>query len=401
MATSPIYSWPEPDNTDLVKNGALAIRTLGNAIDTTMGTMVAKTIIDAKGDLIAGSAADTALRLAVGSNGETLVADSSTSTGLAYSGNQAAGKNSIINGGMDIWQRGTSSTLANGYGSADRWYQYIGAGSGTYAQESTVVPAGTRYSMKFTSSAAGTSESITQYIETSNAIIYAGKTVTVSAQVAASTSTAMNFIVQYSTTVDAGTAASWTTITATAGGTATPTSTTFVTMSGQYAVPSTAASIRVIIGTVSTIASGVVLYRGAVQLELGSSRTTFTRAGGSIQGELAACQRYYWRWNAATQFATCGVGTATSSTIAAITCYNPVPMRTTISSIDGSANSTLRLHDWATGYTQTVVSIEVSALDLLKSTLNITVASGLTQYRTYNYGANNSTSAYIGFNAEL
>jgi len=84
MATSPIYSWPEPDNTDLVKNGALAIRTLGDAIDTTMGTMVAKTIVDAKGDLIAATAADTVARLAVGTNGQTLVADSTTSTGLKW-----------------------------------------------------------------------------------------------------------------------------------------------------------------------------------------------------------------------------------------------------------------------------------------------------------------------------
>ena len=84
MATSPIYNWPEPDNSDLVKNGALAIRTLGNAIDTTMATMVPKSIVDAKGDLIAGTAADTAARLAVGANGETLVADSSTATGLKW-----------------------------------------------------------------------------------------------------------------------------------------------------------------------------------------------------------------------------------------------------------------------------------------------------------------------------
>jgi len=84
MATSPIYSWPEPDNTDLVKNGALAIRTLGDAIDTTMGTMVAKSIIDAKGDLIAGTAADTAARLAVGTNGLPLVADSTAATGLKW-----------------------------------------------------------------------------------------------------------------------------------------------------------------------------------------------------------------------------------------------------------------------------------------------------------------------------
>ena len=36
MATSPNFSWPEPDNTDLVKNGALAIRTAVNAIDSSM-----------------------------------------------------------------------------------------------------------------------------------------------------------------------------------------------------------------------------------------------------------------------------------------------------------------------------------------------------------------------------
>jgi hypothetical protein len=84
MATSPIYNWPEPDNTDLVKNGALAIRTLGNAIDTTMATMTPKSIVDAKGDLIAATANDTPARLAVGNNGETLVADSSASTGLKW-----------------------------------------------------------------------------------------------------------------------------------------------------------------------------------------------------------------------------------------------------------------------------------------------------------------------------
>ena len=42
------------------------------------------TAIDAKGDLIAGTAADTFDRLAVGTNGQTLVADSSTATGLNW-----------------------------------------------------------------------------------------------------------------------------------------------------------------------------------------------------------------------------------------------------------------------------------------------------------------------------
>jgi len=43
MATSPNYSWPEPDNTDLVKNGALAIRTAVNAIDTSMAELLGGT----------------------------------------------------------------------------------------------------------------------------------------------------------------------------------------------------------------------------------------------------------------------------------------------------------------------------------------------------------------------
>jgi len=36
MATTPVYNWPTPDDTDLVKDGAKAIRDLGNAIDTTV-----------------------------------------------------------------------------------------------------------------------------------------------------------------------------------------------------------------------------------------------------------------------------------------------------------------------------------------------------------------------------
>jgi hypothetical protein len=36
MATSTYYGWTEPDNTAYVKDGALAMRTLGNAIDATV-----------------------------------------------------------------------------------------------------------------------------------------------------------------------------------------------------------------------------------------------------------------------------------------------------------------------------------------------------------------------------
>jgi len=38
MSNTSAYGWNIPDDTDLVKNGASAIRTLGNAIDTSMNT---------------------------------------------------------------------------------------------------------------------------------------------------------------------------------------------------------------------------------------------------------------------------------------------------------------------------------------------------------------------------
>jgi hypothetical protein len=88
MATTTNYGWETPDDTDLVKDGAAAIRTLGSSIDTTVfnnaSASIAKSIVDAKGDLIAATAADTVARLAVGSNDQVLVADSSTATGLKW-----------------------------------------------------------------------------------------------------------------------------------------------------------------------------------------------------------------------------------------------------------------------------------------------------------------------------
>lgn len=111
MASTPNFNWATPDNTGLVKNGALDIRTLGNAIDAslvdlkggTTGQVLAKatntdmdfawvtdatgipaTIVDAKGDLIAATAADTVSRLAVGTNGQVLTADSTASTGIKW-----------------------------------------------------------------------------------------------------------------------------------------------------------------------------------------------------------------------------------------------------------------------------------------------------------------------------
>jgi hypothetical protein len=88
MATTTNYGWTTPNDTDLVKDGAAAIRTLGSSIDTTVfanaSAGIAKSIVDAKGDLIAGTAADTVARLAVGTNDQILVADSTAATGMKW-----------------------------------------------------------------------------------------------------------------------------------------------------------------------------------------------------------------------------------------------------------------------------------------------------------------------------
>lgn len=104
MPTTTNYGWTTPADTDLVKDGAAAIRTLGSAIDTTVfnnaNAAIAKSIVDAKGDLIAATAADTVARLAVGTNGQFLKANSATSSGLEWADVSAGGLTSIASGSL-------------------------------------------------------------------------------------------------------------------------------------------------------------------------------------------------------------------------------------------------------------------------------------------------------------
>jgi hypothetical protein len=127
---TPNFNWPVPTSTDLVRDGATAIEALGDSIDAslvdlkggTTGQVLSKTsgtdmdftwvtsddanaiqntIVDAKGDLIAATAADTPARLAVGTNGQVLTADSTAATGLAWATSSS--------GGMTVLATGTLS----------------------------------------------------------------------------------------------------------------------------------------------------------------------------------------------------------------------------------------------------------------------------------------------------
>jgi hypothetical protein len=88
MATTTNFGWATPDDTDLVKDGAAAIRTLGSSVDGTVYSLdqdnVKITEFVAKGDLLGASAENTPARLAAGTNEHRLVADSGETTGLKY-----------------------------------------------------------------------------------------------------------------------------------------------------------------------------------------------------------------------------------------------------------------------------------------------------------------------------
>jgi hypothetical protein len=123
--TTPNFGWAVPTSTDLVKDGAVAIETLGDSIDAslvdlkggTTGQVLAKAtntdmdfswvaqddsnaiqnaIVTAKGNIIGATAASTPAVLAVGTNNQVLTADSSTATGLKWATPAAGGGGKIL-----------------------------------------------------------------------------------------------------------------------------------------------------------------------------------------------------------------------------------------------------------------------------------------------------------------
>lgn len=261
------------------------------------------TAIDAKGDLIAGTGADTFSRLAVGNNGETLVPDSSTSTGLRWQGSIEAGKNAIINGGFDVWQRGTSiANTSVGY-TADRYFlqSYNAMTISRQATGDTTNLPNITYAARVQRDS-GTSATnfvyFTQSIESLNSRQFAGKTVNFSfyARKGANFSSASSLLTGelLSGTGTDQAVLGYTGSTNVLSTTATLT-TTWQRFTFTATVPSTSNELGFYVGYTPVGTAGAADYFEitGIQLELGSVATTFSRAGGNTQGELAACQRYY------------------------------------------------------------------------------------------------------------
>lgn len=216
-----------------------------------------------------------------------------------------AGKNFLINGNFDFFQRGSLSTTSGGYG-LDRWYQISTGSSGAVSvtQQTTGVPAGSRFCARITMGASSGYGNQYQAIETSNAVMMQGRTVTASIRLRRSAGFAgtLSFGLDKSSSVDNGVLGTWTAV---AGVTATnanlPTGTgssDWFTLSFTTTIPNdgTANTLRVRIEQ-SQVETSCYWEMSQAQLEIGSVATPFSRAGGTIQGELAACQRYFVAYN--------------------------------------------------------------------------------------------------------
>lgn len=336
---------------------------------------------------------------------------------------KAAGKNVIINGDFRINQRNfTSLTNANsGSYSFDRW-SFIAEGStGSATLTPQTFTAGSapvtgyeaiNYAQIVTASMASADcrSNIRQPIE--DVRTFAGQTITVSFWAKAASGTPKMALECAQVFGSGG-------------------STTVNTYAGQITLSTSWArySITVAIPSISgkTIGTGSSLYLNfyvsagsnfdartgslgnqnntfsfwGAQAEAGSVATPFQTATGSIQGELAACQRYYQLFGKDTAYSPFGVGGVRSAT--AVEIYLPfvVKMRTNPTSVDVGGTIQVIDSSWTTS-NATSISLPSSGAESSTTGASMTMTTtGLTANRPCRLRASNDSTAYLGFSAEL
>jgi hypothetical protein len=339
----------------------------------------------------------------------------------------AAGKNFLINGGFDHFQRGTSVTrLTAGQWLADRWtpalfqtgrHQRIALG---YVNSDLNSPYALRVgSESVAENAGGSRMKASQTIESINALPLAGKRVTLSYWIrfSSATFTSVNnlvgggnsafgnfnpYIAYYTSTTDGATASTFPN--SSTGSPITngslPTVWTKYTITGV--VPTNAQNVGVVFefGTLGStaVSDGLFYDLAQVQLEIGSVATNFSRAGGNFGAELALCQRYYQRFNAGSSGYTplSEFGLANATTQVTLQIRHTVPMRAEVFAVDHSG---LSLYGGTGGFAS------VSSVSLTRSSGQFTEiapqTTGLTIGQFFRLQPNNVAGAYIGFNAEF
>ena len=314
-----------------------------------------------------------------------------------------AGKNKIINGDFGIWQRGTSFTTTLAY-TADRWQMIVGAsGTATVSQQAftpgTAPAAGyeSQYFLRYASVNALDARFL-QNIE--DVRTFAGQTVTVSFWAKSATSDALTSI---SLAQNFGSGGS-------AGVVVTSGSFTLTSSWERYTatlnVPSISGktigannNLRLTIDTKNSATYDFDIW--GVQVEAGSIATPFQTASGSIGGELALCQRYYYRNFPFSAFKTFGNGFCNLTTTVRGTINFPVKMRIAPTALEQSGTA----GDYAvltSGSTTTVCSSVPLFVSTIQERADVlfTVASGLTA-GTGAFVRTETTGAFLGWSAEL
>jgi len=335
------------------------------------------------------------------------------STGLVYSqqspvinanGLYAAGKNKVINGAFDIWQRATSTLHGANIFVTDRWRGDQGAGGGDYTTSRQAVSTGEpfNYCARITRTTTTTTPSyFYTALESLDSSVAKGNYVTLSfyARKGSGFSGLLVAHLYSGTGTDQGTPHGFTNLVDNGANINLTTSFQRFTVTTSSALSTATNQLGVTFNTVNqtgTPTNDYVEITG-VQLEIGQSATSFSRAAGTIQGELAACQRYYVRFGGDHVDQVFAHGFGANSTACYLLASLPVSMRIPSTTLE---YSTLAVNDFA-GSASTFSSIGISQQSKDRPMLIIQGATGITQYRTYFLKANNSLSSYLAFSSEL
>ena len=266
----------------------------------------------AAGDVLTASAMDdlagtvNLLSNASAASGSQLISNAA-GTSFAYQPTPSA-SNPILNSAFQVWQRGTSVAQAtNGYGyTADRWVlwaQGLNNNCTTSRQvtnDTTNLPF-IQYCARFQRNSGQTGTTgvyAAQFMETVNSIPFAGKNVTFSfyARAGANFSSSSNALTVYligGTGTDQNQFASYTGQTTPVNTTATLTTTwQRFTYTGNVAATVTELTTEFGYSPTGTAGANDYFEITGVQIDIGSVALPFRTYAATIQGELAACQRY-------------------------------------------------------------------------------------------------------------
>jgi hypothetical protein len=399
---------------DRLAVGTTEYRLVADSAETTGLKYVADTTnyaVGAKGDLLAGTAADTVAALAVGNDGETLVADSSTSTGLRYTAGTVQ-SNPILNSAMQVWQRGTSvaiptSTVAY---QADRWQGYSGSNNYTMSRQVTNDTTNLPFiqycaRVQRTASSSGTGTvGVYQGLESINSIPFAGKTVTFSfyARAGANYSATANALVVQLVTgtgTDQNVQGGFTGAANQINTNATLT-TTWQRFTYSATLPTTATQIAVGFQSTPTGTAGAndwFEYTG-VQIDVGNVALPFRTYAGTIQGELAACQRYYQVIASGSSKAICNAMAYGATSVYGIIHFN-TQMRTTptISQVTGTNFYSIEGNAVGDAF-DSIAGLNYAS----EGRTGISVTSGIATTQGFSYWIfTNNASAFLALQAEL